>query len=197
MLIRDCFSRFCRFFTHQRHCITGLDNKAYKTSLQATLTVVLLATICSACKASGGSQANQQVTSMTEKTDNTAIQTLDLPLTGQGKTLSLLIKGIQHSRDSFTVRFYLNAPHVPAQQLISNNDYYAGTFYMYGHGDAVESGKTINTLESFDHTLDISLALKHMRDNTNNRLSIVVTDQQGQPLTDAAFVFDSIELVAK
>jgi hypothetical protein len=119
---------------------------------------------------------------------------LSVHLPADVKQAVVRLVGVHHAEESFTVR-------VLARNDGSGEWLRAGTFYMYGHGEAAEQplqsdgGGGTRALEPFDTLVDLTPAVVRLaKSQSTLELWLVVADLEGQPLPDELFRFERMEL---
>lgn len=170
---------------------------------------LLAVTSCGAGEADPGSGAKGSTVS-TSESDRLESRRIELaPVESPNGRVLLRLEGIRHSRRSFQVRFFVDSPEADAATPTEGNRRYGGDFWMYGHGmpgekvageAAVlegfvrEAGKV---LEPFDANVDITKALADRPPGESVRITIVVLDEDGEPLPHETFKFDRARLEAQ
>lgn len=117
---------------------------------------------------------------------------------------------VQHPKNSFEVRVFLNQDDADARTPIENNDRYAGSLYFFGHGEcAGDAGHCDPSrgargrfdlrppyhLNPFTLYLDATECVKKMADAGEVTVKLVAVDSQGNPVEEPGTDCDAIALV--
>ncbi len=114
-----------------------------------------------------------------------------------GRPTTLRLYGVEHSPESFSVRVFVNDPDADARTPIRENDHFASSIYMYGHGDAAYNAAQFDPertatrhrpatkpLERFDTLIDLTQAVQRTASRGESlRLTFVVVGPSGEPLS--------------
>jgi tyrosinase len=113
------------------------------------------------------------------------------PLANGGKKITLRFDGVSHTRESFVVRVFLNAPGADAATPTRGNDHFAGKVYLYGHGMAIPgNGGGEAAPPPFDTFIDISAAAARvLHAGAPVDVTLVVVDNHGKGLPAGLFEF--------
>lgn len=130
------------------------------------------------------------------------------------ETAELHFHNVLHTRNSYEVRVFLNHPNADTTTPIEDNKHYAGSLFFYGQGDYIDpSGEILSNRDprarEFDLSpgasntspfplyLDITESLRQLvTDGSEVTVTFVAIDQQGNPITNPDFTFESLSLVA-
>lgn len=132
--------------------------------------------------------------------------------TGGGPTTTAYIKlhGLEHPRDSFEVRVFLNEPDANAGTQTLGNPRFAGSIHLFGHGDcAGEEGhcdpasaergafdlRPPHHLTPMTVQIDASEAVAAVASESDEiTVSVVAVDRKGNVIEDPGIEFESLSI---
>ncbi|MEC4883713.1 MAG: hypothetical protein SAL70_20635 [Scytonema sp. PMC 1070.18] len=128
------------------------------------------------------------------------------------KVAKLEFHNVQHTRNSYEVRVFLNQPDANADTPTEDNAHYAGSLYFYGQGDeySLDGQKIPNrglVAQEFDLSpgasntspmklfVDITDSLRQLNNPSEIIVSLVAVDAQGKPMSNPDLHFSSVSVV--
>jgi len=121
----------------------------------------------------------------------------------------LEFQNLMHPRSSFEIRVFLNQPDANASTPTEGNDHYAGSLYLFGHGEcpgeeghcAPDRGpidqfdiRRPSHVRPFNAYVDVTEAIQRLGDSEVT-VKLVAVDAKENPITNPGTDFDAITLI--
>jgi hypothetical protein len=126
--------------------------------------------------------------------------------------IDLELRGVDHSAGSYAVRVFINDPDANAETARDENNAYAGSFYVFGHGpclgDEGHCDVRRGPINPYDYRLPHQLTPQYHRlqvtdsvrgvggDGTFTVTLVAVENRDGQPSSSDLMVFTRLSVVA-
>ena len=132
--------------------------------------------------------------------------TIDVPYDQaafSGKPVLLLLEGLERGRESSALRIFLEKPDADAQTPLEDNPRYAGTIYLYGHGQADPSAERFPQRAArqrlpYDQFLDVTELLQNLPISGDEvKITLVPVDLQDNPVSTDLLKFRRLVLVSR
>ncbi|NER45216.1 MAG: tyrosinase family protein [Symploca sp. SIO1A3] len=122
----------------------------------------------------------------------------------------LEFQNLMHPRSSFEVRVFFNQPDANASTPMEGNDNYAGSLFLFGHGEcqgeeghcAPDRGpidefdiRRPSHVQPFSAYVDVTEAIRSLGGSLEVTVKLVAVDTKGNPITNPGTDFDAIALI--
>lgn len=121
----------------------------------------------------------------------------------------LEFQNVLHPRSSCEIRVFLNQPNANASTPTTGNDHYAGSLFLFGHGECPgEAGhcapdrgpidqfdiRRPSHVQPFNTTIDVTEPIRKLAGTDEVSVSLVATDPKGNQLSNAGTDFEALML---
>jgi len=131
---------------------------------------------------------------------------------GEGfQTAELQLRGLQFPTASYEVRVFVNDPGANADTRVADNDKYAGSIYIFGHGECYGASGHCDPVEHepgdtredhhllpVDRSIDLTGALQAAGDVKGGmQVTLVVCDTAGKLVDHSVLSYENVALLAR
>lgn len=135
---------------------------------------------------------------------NTENITVEVPFDDAlaGEPVRLLLEGLERGRESSALRIFVDEPDADAETPIEGNPHYAGTVYLYGHGQSAPEeekfpARAARQRQPYDQSLDVTALLENLAIAGGTlAVTVVPVDLQDRPVDVALVKFRRLVLIS-